>query len=64
MNTKLSVPSVAPPVTDVSTKALSAFTEPASTKVNNPPVTSEELSASVVLVRTAAFEPSPTVVTE
>ena len=64
MNTKLSVPSVAPPVTDVSTKALSAFTEPASTKVNNPPVTSEELSASVVLVRTAAVEPSPTVVTE
>ena len=51
------------PVTDVSTKALSALVLPSSTKVNIPPVTSELLSASVALVRTAAVLPSPTVVT-
>ena len=45
-------------------KRCSRLYKSASTKVNNPPVTSEELSASVVLVRTAAVEPSPTVVTE
>jgi len=46
-----------------STKPLSALL-PSSTNVNRPPVTSAEESASVVLVRTNGFEPSPTVVTE
>ena len=55
-------PSVAEPVTFDSTKPESAFVEPSSTKVKQPPVISELESLSIVLVNTNGFETSPTVV--
>ena len=63
VNTRLSVPRVAVPVIEVRTYALSALEEPASTNVNNPPVTSEAESASSALVKTPATPTAGAVVT-
>ena len=57
------LPRVAVPVIEVRTYALSALEEPASTNVNNPPVTSEAESASSALVKTPATPTAGAVVT-
>ena len=59
----MSVPSVAVPVIEVRTYALSALLEPASTNVNNPPVTSAAESAAAALVSTPATPTAGAVVT-